>query len=217
MTPTSFGRGWLRHAVLAWTALLSVFLWTSLNRAVWRPEIATWAGFGLEGRGPGAWTWVAAAAALVAGFLFYLEGRGRRRALFHAILIAVHLPLTAYLTYLVVAMGPDAAFHGDTWGWRVPLSVLLVPFLAFTVLAVALVVRERVGTSPPRRPWSDVDGRALLLAVALTPVIAVSFGSGSEFDTRARIATALAVLQWLLLISALQHAPRAANTQPSRN
>lgn len=197
-------RGWLRHAVLGWTAFLSVFLWTSLNRALWRPELATWSGFGMSGRGPGVWTVVVAICALLVAFLYYLEGHGRRRGLFHGLLLAVHGPLALYLICVVTERGADVAFRGDTWGWELPLWIPLLPVIGFSALSALLVWRERIGLQPPPRPGKTVDRRALLLALALVPAIALTFGTGMEFGMRDRVATGLAVLQWLLIVSGLQ-------------
>lgn len=145
-----------------------------------------------------------AGAAVVTIFLFYLEGRGRWRAVFHALLLTIHLPISLYVGYLVWTHGRDIMFQGDTWGWRLPLWALLVPFFGFLCLSVVLVVRERKGARPPVVGWRAIDHRGLVLAIALTPVIALTFGSGDEFDVRAKAATALAVVQWLVLISSVQ-------------
>jgi hypothetical protein len=190
---------------MGWTLFTTTFLWTPTMRMFLKPEVSQWSLFGLSGSGREGAFWVFPAAAGLALLLFYLEGRGRLRALVHALLLAWHLPVTAALLYGAGVGGPDAVFVGAAWGWEVRLALLAVPFVAFTSLAVVWTARE-VGRGPSveRAGWTDVDRGPLVGAAALLPVATVLFRLGGEgFDALVRLAIAANILQWVLLCTGL--------------
>lgn len=192
----------LRSLVLTWTVLTTTFFWTTSMRMALKPEISQWRIFGVGGEGGAGDAWLPPAIALLALFTFYLEGRGRLRGLYHALLLAWHSALAAACVYGVLAS--DAVISFGTWGLSLSLKWLLAPFVLFAALAALLVVRER--RDPARIPvfgWKQVDRRVLLAAVALWPVAALLFARGVGFDAWVKAAVAVTILQWILLAEAL--------------
>ncbi|MDH3255199.1 MAG: hypothetical protein OEM62_09425 [Acidobacteriota bacterium] len=195
---------YLRQLVLAWTIFTTTFTWTPTMRLLLKPEISQWNIFGVAGSGRTGPFWILPLAATVALLLFYLEGRGKLRPLFHALLLGWHLPLTAAIVISTV-QSTEATFMGAAWGVEIPLFVLAFPFSVFSVLAVVWVVRERRGSLPVSpRGWSQVGWRKIAIAVVLLPVAAVFFWLGEGFDGKTKIAIATTVVQWILLTEGLR-------------
>ncbi len=193
-----------RDWALGWTTFVTVFTWTPTMRMFLKPEISQWSIFGISGSGRSPGFWILPTAAVLALFLFYLEGRGRMRGLFHGLLLAWHLPLTAAIVYVSLRQGPEAKFVGGAWGVQIPLPILALPFVFFSALAVRWVLAERRGEIPvPTARWTEISGRKLLAAALLLPLIVAFFDLGEGFDTRARIAIVACVVQWILLAEGL--------------
>lgn len=208
---------WLPGVVLAWTAFTTTFLWTVTTRGLFRPEISTWSvmGWGGGGREEGFWAFPTLAA--LALLLFYLEGRGRLRPLFHALLLSWHLAVTGIVLGGTLAAGDGAYFEGAMWGVRVPLAVLALPFAGFAALTVWWIAREVGGRSrTPTAAWGQIDRRALAIALLLLPAAALSFALGEGFDGPTKLATGLVVVQWILLTRALSHRPSGSSRAARR-
>jgi hypothetical protein len=201
----------LRGVVLAWTILTTTFAWTPTMRLLLKPEISHWSIFGLGGSGGSGPFWVLPVVAGFALLLFYVEGRGRLRPLFHGLLLIWHIPLAATVIYWSLQRGTEAEFMGAAWGVTIPFPLLAVPFAFFAFLALVLVVRESRGALPvPVSPWGQVHWGKVAVAGLLLPVAAVFFRLGDGFDIMVKIAIAATVLQWILLAEALgrqQNAP----------
>lgn len=196
------GMNALRGTVLTWTLLTTTFFWTSTMRMALKPEISQWRIFGFGGQGAAGDFWLPPLLAGLALFTFYLEGRGRLRTLYHALLLAWHLALTAACLYGVLQT--DARISFGTWGISLALEWLLAPFALFLALAAWLVASERRRrTIVPRYGWSEINARMLVLAAALAPVAFVLFRVGAGFDAWVKAAVALTILQWIVLVEAL--------------
>jgi hypothetical protein len=195
----------VRTLVLIWTMFLSVFTWTPVMRAVLRPELSGWGLLGYSGSGASGAFWVLPAAGLFALAMFYIEGRGRVRPLFHAMLLTWHIALSSIVLSGAMRYGDSATFVGGAWGVQVGFPLLSIPFVAFTVLAVLLVVRERRdGSQVPVAGWTTINRRPLIIALALFPVAWFFFQfAGANFDWKGKLAIATNVVQWILIIEAV--------------
>ncbi len=194
----------LRGIVLAWTLVTTTFMWTPTMRLLLKPEISHWKLFDAGGVGSVGAFWLLPLLAMAALLLFYVEGRGRCRPLFHFLLLAWHLPITAALVFGSVWGGTQATFQGAMWGVKLPFVWLAPPFALFAALAVLLVVRETRGSLPvPVRPWGRIQWRKLALAGLLLPVAFAFFRIGEGYDVMVMIATVVTVFQWILLAEAL--------------
>lgn len=203
----------LRSIVMAWTIITSTFTWTPTMRLLLKPEISQWSIFSVGGSGGSGPFWILPLLATALLCLFYLEGRGRLRWLFHGLLLAWHLPITVAFVYGSVWAATGASFQGAMWGINVPFAWLAPPFALFAILAIILVIRETRGTLPvPVFHWQQISWSKLGLAALLLPIAFAFFRMGEGFDTMVKIATVATILQWILLAEALGHRPRS-NTE----
>lgn len=194
----------LRSIVLAWTIFTSVFTWTPTMRAFLKPEISKWGFLGFSGQGREGAFWILPTLALLVLFMFYLEGRGKFRPLFYALLLAWHVPLSLLFTIGALRRGQEAKFIGAAWGWEVSFAVLSIAFIFFTVLAIIWIIREvRHDKQPDEIAWNCVDWKKLIFAALLLPVAILFFGIGQAFDWFTRIAIVATVIQWITLAEAL--------------
>lgn len=197
-------RRWLERVVLGWTAFTTVFLWTVANRGFWRPSISS-ASLGPEAGGRTLTFWVLLGLAPLALGMFYLHGRRRLKPLFRGLLLSWHFTLAGVAAGLALLTHGKAEFVGATWGWTVPIG-LLASLLAVMALAAAwFVVLDVRAPAQAHRPWTGIRWKELIAAVALTPVVAAVFHLGDGYDWSARVATAGAIVQWLLFIHAVEN------------
>jgi hypothetical protein len=197
---------WLPGVVMGWTVFTTVFLWTVTTRGLLRPEISSWSVLGWGGSGREGGFWVFPLLAALALLVFHLAGRGRWRPLFRGLLLAWHLALTGIVLTGALAAGSEAHFEGAMWGVQIPLAVLCFPFAGFAALAAWWIGQEIVGRGRPEAaPWGQVDRRALAVALLLLPAAAALFALGEGYDGPTKLATALTVVQWIVLTQALAH------------
>jgi len=200
----------LRSIVMAWTLITSTFIWTPTMRLLLKPEISQWKIFGVGGSGGSGLFWLLPLLATVILCLFYIEGRGRLRWLFHGLLLAWHLPITLAFVCGSIWGGAGTSFQGAMWGINVPFAWLAPPFALFATLAVVLVIRETRGTlSVQVFHWKEVSWRNLGLATLLLPIAFAFFRMGEGFDTMVKIATVATIFQWIFLAEGLGHRPRS--------
>lgn len=201
----------LRSVVMAWTIITATFIWTPTMRLLLKPEISLWNIFGVGGSGSSGPFWIFPLVATALLCMFYIEGRGRLRWLFHGLLLAWHLPVTLAFVYGSIWGGTGASFQGAMWGIKVPLGWLVPPFALFATLAIILVIRETRGTLPVQVfHWKEVSWSKLGLATLLFPIAFLFFRVGEGFDTMVKIATVVTIVQWILLADGLGHRPRAS-------
>lgn len=207
----------LRGVVLAWTLITTTFTWTPTMRLLLKPEISHWKIVGMAGSGSTGQFWILPLVAAAALLLFYFEGRGRLRPLFHVLLLGWHLPIAAAFVYGSVRGGIDATFQGAMWGVTIPFVWLAPPFALFAALAILLVVREVRGSLPvPVLAWGRIHWGKLGLAGLLLPVAFAFFRLGEGFDLMVKIATVATILQWILLAEALGRQQSSSATEVSR-
>ncbi|MDX2262532.1 MAG: hypothetical protein SFU84_12645 [Gemmatimonadales bacterium] len=79
----------------------------------------------------------------------------------------------------------------------------MFPFVGFTLLTIWWIVRDT--KVPPAQPtaWGAIRWRWLLGAVVLTPLIALTFQQVDDYGAMAKVATGLAIVQWLMLITSV--------------
>jgi hypothetical protein len=201
----------LRSIVMAWTLITSTFIWTPTMRLLLKPEISQWNIFSVGGSGGSGPFWALPLLAMALLCLFYIEGRGRLRWLFHGLLLAWHLPITLAFIYGSIWGGTGASFQGAMWGINVSFVWLAPPFALFTTLAIILVIRETRGNLPVQVfHWKQIGWSKLGLATLLLPIAFAFFRVGEGFDTLVKIATVATILQWILLAEALGHRPRSS-------
>ncbi len=171
-------------------------------RMLLKPEISDWRIFEIGGKGLAGSFWLPPLIALLALALFYLEGRGRWRPIYHMGLILWQLLLTA----LVVFGSWDGTGHLSfgTWGIQLDFYWLLLPVVTFLILAVLLVVREtRQPERIPQHSWGTWNPKPFLLALLLMPVIILFFHMGTGFNWQVKMAVGATIVQWILLTEAL--------------
>lgn len=187
----------LRIVVLTWTLLTSVFLWTTTMRILFKPEISAWSFLSVGGKGFSGAFWLPPLVALFTLFIFYLEGRGRYRNLFHGLLVGWHLLLSAIV--LIGSTDEYAKVQFGTWGVTMSLIWLIVPFGIFLLLIIWFVIRERKGKYEiPVYDWGMFNRKPFWIALAIFPVMILMFQLGTGFNWIVKIAVVLAILQWIL-------------------
>ncbi len=192
----------LRGVVLTWTILTTTFFWTSTMRILMKPEISSWSIFQLGGEGFGGAWWFPPLIVLLALLMFYIEGRGRIRGLYHFLLLAWHVALTTAIIYGSLQSGGNISF--GTWGIALSFFWLIVPVVVFLVLAMLLVWRESRGKSDvPVFEWTTFNWRSLVLVLVMFPVALLFFRLGTGFDWRVKIAVATTIVQWIILSEAV--------------
>ena len=171
-------------------------------RMLLKPEISSWRLLGVGGRGVAGDFWLPPLIVLIALFIFYLEGRGRLRPLYHILLIGWHLTITGIFLY--GSLRPNSIVSFRTWGIEFSFIWLVIPLAAFSILAIVLTHQEMRGHYPvPVFGWSRINWKTLGVAVLLLPIALIFFRMGTGFDLMVKIAVALTILQWILLTEAL--------------
>lgn len=192
----------LRSWVLTWTVLTTTFFWTTTMRMLFKPEISDWSLFSVGGKGLSGSFWLPPLVALLAVGLFYLEGRGKWRTLYHAGLISWQLALTALIAY--GSWDGTGHISFGTWGITLDFYWLLLPVVIFVLLAVLLVSKERKSpASVPQHPWTSWNRRPFLLALLLLPSIILFFRLGTGFNWQVKLAVGACIVQWILLTEAV--------------
>ncbi len=171
-------------------------------RILLKPEISSWRIFDFGGRGTLGEFWLPPLIVLIALFAFYLEGRGRYRPLFHSLLVIWHLLLTGLCVYGILQT--DTMISFGTWGISFSIVWLLFPVALFSVLSIMLVIQEmRISRDIPVFGWQEIDWKVIGLAGLLLPVAFFFFYVGTGFNIWVKIAVAVTVVQWILLVEAL--------------
>jgi hypothetical protein len=192
----------LRGIVLTWTILTTTFFWTSTMRVLFKPEISSWSVFGSRGIGFAGDFWLLPLIILLALFMFYIEGRGRLRVLFHSLLISWQLLITAVVVY--GSFQSDSSISFETWGITMSMHWLAVPFALFLILAIIWVIQELTGKYEiPVCNWSDFNWKPFYLVLVLFPVAFLFFHLGSGFNWLVKIAVASTIFQWIFLTDSL--------------
>jgi hypothetical protein len=199
-------------AILCWTALvMGVQFWLPFVRSITQGDTYPWGlGAGLRGYGLHGDFWVLVLGVSVTSLVLYLGWRGAPR-LFHALLLAIHVPMTALAINAALTDPESFRFQGATIG--VEFSLALVGPLViggFTFAAVFWVVRDlRIRKSGGVAPWiwTRATRVRLLLVLIAFPVEAVLFRSGNLTSVPNIIGVALVGWQWIVLSSVLARMP----------
>lgn len=192
----------LRGIVLTWTILTTTFFWTSTMRLLLKPEISNWRIFDFGGKGTIGQFWLLPLIVLAALFLFYIEGRGKLRLLYHTLLLGWHLSITAILAYGGIQSGSQATFAA--WGVTISFAWLALPLAFFAILAILLVIQETRGYLPVSVfGWNQINWSKLGFAGLLLPVAFAFFWMGEGYNLMVKIAIIVTIIQWILLAEAL--------------
>ena len=200
-----------RGVVLTWTILTTTFFWTSTMRIIYKPIISDWSIFGLGGQGFKGDFWLLPLIVILSLFMFYLEGRGKFRLVFHSFLICWHLLISSVILY--GSFQPDATISFGTWGIQMEFYWLALPFILGLVLAVAMVIDEQRNKSLiPEYDWKEINLKTLIIALAIIPFSFLFFSIGTGFNWLVKIAVASTIFQWILLAESLGR-PEAKRTK----
>lgn len=192
----------LRAPVLIWNVLTTTFFWTTTMRMLLKPEISGWGIFNFGGEGLTGDYWLPPLIVLFALLVFYLEGRGKFRSIYHIMIISWNLLITGAVAYGSFQSSTQVSF--DTWGVNISMIWLLVPFILFLILTVALVVQETNGKYLiPCYNWSKINWKPLVMALLLFPVAFLFFRLGEGFNWYVKIAVGATIIQWILLTEVL--------------
>ncbi|MBU1579380.1 MAG: hypothetical protein KJ754_08125 [Bacteroidetes bacterium] len=191
----------LRGIVLTWTVITSTFFWTSTMRIIFKPEISSWSIFWFRGKGFAGEFWLLPLLIIFALSIFYIEGRGKVRPLYHTLLLLWHSLLTGVIIYGSKQPGTEISF--GTWGVSVSLTWLVIPFLLFLAATVLLIYKERKSQSNiPVYNWTTINLKPLILSLALSIIAFFFFWFGTGFNWLVKIAVGSTILQWILLTEA---------------
>ncbi len=205
----------LRGVVLTWTILTTTFFWTSTMRILLKPQISDWSIFTIGGKGFLGDFWLPPLIVLIALFIFYLEGRGKIRTLYHFLLLGWHVLITAVIVY--GSLQTNAKITFGTWGISLSFIWLVVPFALFLVLAVKLVTEEiKQNKLVPEYKWKAVNWKLLGIAALLLPVAIIFFQLGTGFNWLVKIAVASTIFQWIFMAEALGR-PDSKKLKPTTN
>ena len=191
----------LRGLVLVWTVLTTTFFWTSTMRILYKPEISSWSIFNFSGKGFYGEFWFLLLIVLFALFLFYLEGRGKLRSLFHILLLSWHFLITAVIIY--GSLQPEMEISFGTWGISISIIWLVVPFIVFLVLTILFVVKEKAEKNIPVYNWTAINFKPFIIAIVLSVFALVFFSLGEGFNWLIKIAVGITIIQWVLLTESL--------------
>jgi hypothetical protein len=191
-------------AILCWTALvMGVQFWLPFVRSVTQGAAYPWGlGWGIRGNGLSGDFWVLVLGVCVTSLVLYLGWRGAPR-LFHVLVLAMHVPLTALAIEAAWRSPESFRFQGATIGVEFSLA-LVGPLLVggFTLASVFWVVRDlrsrqAGGVSP--WIWTRSTRVRLVLVVAAFPIEAVLFRSGDLTSIQNVIGVGLVGWQWWVL------------------
>lgn len=171
-------------------------------RILMKPEISSWRIFLVGGKGVVGEFWFPPSVVVFALFLFYLEGRGKLRPLYHTLLIGWHSVITGAMVY--GSMQSDRHISFDTWGIELSFIWFVLPLGLFTVLAIIMVVNEHRGIIQiPEYKWTRIDWKTLAIAAVLLPISFILFRFGEGFNWITKFAVATTIFQWILLADGL--------------
>lgn len=171
-------------------------------RLLLKPEISSWSIFNVGGKGLMGDFWLPPLIVLISLFLFYLEGRGKLRPIYHILLIGWHLAITGVFIY--GSLQSNAKISFGTWGISLDFIWLVIPIALFSILAILLVIQEiRRQILIPTFKWKHIDWKTLVLAAVLFPVAFLFFRLGEGFNWLVKIAVIVTIIQWILLTESI--------------
>jgi hypothetical protein len=203
----------LRGIVLTWTVFTTAFFWTSTMRILYKPEISSWSIFNFGGQGFIGEFWLLLIIVFFALFLFYLEGRGKLRPLFHILLLTWHSLTAGIIIY--GSLQPDMEISFGTWGLSISFIWLVTPFVMFLLSTIALIVKEiKEKREILTYNWTEINWKLLLIAIVLSVFALVFFQLGSGFNWLVKIAVSITIIQWILLTESVNR-PYKNNSKPN--
>lgn len=203
----------LRGIVLTWTVLTTAFFWTSTMRILYKPKISSWSIFNFGGQGFIGEFWLLLIIVFFALFLFYLEGRGKLRTLFHILLLTWHSLTAGIIIY--GSLQPDMEISFGTWGLSISFIWLVTPFVMFLLSTIALIVKEiKEKREILTYNWTEINWKLLLIAIVLSVFALVFFQLGSGFNWLVKIAVSITIIQWILLTESVNR-PYKNNSKPN--
>jgi hypothetical protein len=171
-------------------------------RILLKPEISAWSIFNLGGKGFMGAFWLPPLIMLFALFLFYLEGRGRIRPLYHSMIISWQILISCVIIY--GSFQPEAEISFGTWGITLSFIWLVIPFLLFLVLTAIHVIQEiKNPDNIPVYGWIRLNWHPLIIAILIFPFAYIFFRIGTGFNWLVKIAVGSTIIQWIMLTESL--------------
>jgi len=191
----------LRGIVLTWTVITSTFFWTSTMRIIYKPEISSWSIFSFSGKGLEGDFWLLPLLIVYAVSIFYLEGRGRIRHVYHAFLLIWHSLLTGVIIYGSTLTDAEVTF--GTWGISVGFKWLVIPFILFLGATILLIYKETKNKNQiPTFSWTRINIQPLIIALIISIVSYLFFRLGTGFNWLVKIAVGSTIIQWIFITEA---------------
>lgn len=171
-------------------------------RIIYKPDISSWSIFWFNGKGFEGDFLFLPLLIIFALSIFYVEGRGKVRPLYHILLLLWHSLLTGVIIYGSTQTETEISF--GTWGVSVSLIWLVIPFLFFLGASVLLIYKERKSQSNiPVYNWTTINLKPLILAISLSIIAFFFFRFGSGFNWLVKIAVGSTIMQWILITEAI--------------
>ncbi len=184
--------------VMFWTVLTTIFAWLPLVRIIGRPEGYSWSILGLSGNGLDGPFWIFVPLTAYAVTLLFTAERGPR-ALFHVMLVFWHLTVTSVVITALVQGDGGAMWQGQALHLQIPLWVLAVPCVLFTLLAAAWVAIDRRFPRKKTGPWCRDNTFRLVVSLLLLCVAVVLFRAGTNYNWVTAVAVIITIFHWLVL------------------
>ncbi|OZV68012.1 hypothetical protein CA834_10195 [Winogradskyella aurantia] len=170
-------------------------------RIIYKPEISSWSIFSLSGKGFEGEFWLLPLLVIFAISIFYFEGRGRIRQVYHVFLLIWHSLLTGAIIYGSTQSDTEVSF--GTWGISVGFRWLVIPFILFFGATIVLIYQERkIKNEIPTFSWTKINLQPLIIALALSIVAFLFFRFGTGFNWLVKIAVGSTIIQWILITEA---------------
>jgi hypothetical protein len=207
MTNAATGAQRLFGHVMFWTILTGIFAWLPLVRIAARPEGYTWGILGVSGRGTQGPFWIFILLTAYVLTMLFSAFRGPR-AVFYPMLVIWHVAVTAVVIASVTIGGTEAVWQGQGLGVAVPMWILSVPFVLFTVLAIVWVVFDRrAGGAPSGARWVRANTVRLVGSIVVLGLALLLFRAGTNYNWVTASAIVATVLHWILLVESLAPQP----------
>ena len=194
--------------IMFWTVVTTLFTWLPLVRIIGRPEGYNWSILGLSGEGLEGPFWIFIPATAFAVLLLYSAGRGPRK-LFHALLVIWHLTVTGIVVAGLLQAGFSASWQGQALHLTIPLWLIAIPCVVFTIMTVTWVIAVRNNPAEDPAPWSQKNTFRLVGSLVLLLLGISMFRLGTNYNWVTALAVLITVAHWIILAWSFEPADRS--------